>query len=66
MPILQRRADCHGLGSFAVDMSADSVGQWLLHCHVSEHMDKGMLATVLLPLKKISSDSADFDFAVLF
>jgi hypothetical protein len=29
----------------AVDMLADNPGTWLLHCHVSDHMEAGMMAT---------------------
>ncbi|HLV85695.1 MAG TPA: multicopper oxidase domain-containing protein [Candidatus Sulfotelmatobacter sp.] len=29
----------------AVDMLADNPGVWLLHCHVSDHMEAGMMAT---------------------
>jgi manganese oxidase len=29
----------------AVDMLADNTGTWLLHCHVSDHMEAGMMAT---------------------
>ena len=32
--------------SFAVDATMDSVGRWLLHCHVSKHMENGMIAVV--------------------
>lgn len=33
-------------GSMAtVDMNADNPGTWLLHCHVSDHMEAGMMAT---------------------
>jgi len=28
----------------AVDMLADNPGSWLFHCHVSNHMDSGMMA----------------------
>lgn len=28
------------------DLVADNPGQWLLHCHVSEHMTRGMYASV--------------------
>jgi FtsP/CotA-like multicopper oxidase with cupredoxin domain len=28
------------------DMEADNPGQWLLHCHVAEHMANGMFARV--------------------
>jgi FtsP/CotA-like multicopper oxidase with cupredoxin domain len=27
------------------DMTADNVGTWLLHCHVADHLDAGMVAT---------------------
>jgi len=29
----------------AVDMMADNPGTWLFHCHVSEHMENGMMAS---------------------
>jgi hypothetical protein len=33
-------------GSMATaDMIADNPGTWLLHCHVSDHMENGMMAT---------------------
>ena len=33
-------------GSMATaDMTADNPGTWLLHCHVSDHMEGGMMAT---------------------
>ncbi|HTZ98370.1 MAG TPA: multicopper oxidase domain-containing protein [Terriglobales bacterium] len=33
-------------GSMATaDMLADNPGTWMLHCHVSEHMESGMMAT---------------------
>jgi manganese oxidase len=33
-------------GSMAtLDMKADNPGTWLLHCHVSDHMEGGMMAT---------------------
>lgn len=28
-----------------VDMTADNPGTWLFHCHVSDHMEAGMMAT---------------------
>ncbi len=43
----RRRTDVVELlpGSMKVaDMVADNPGQWLLHCHVAEHMDQGMFA----------------------
>jgi manganese oxidase len=47
-----------------VDMLADNPGTWLLHCHVSDHMESGMMATFTIyepstrpcPLKLISGD----------
>lgn len=44
-----RRTDTVELlpGSMKVaDMQADDPGQWLLHCHVAEHMSNGMFALV--------------------
>ena len=33
-------------GSMATaDMLADNPGTWLLHCHVADHLDGGMMAT---------------------
>lgn len=29
----------------AVDMIADNPGTWMLHCHVSDHMESGMMAS---------------------
>ncbi|HEX9435628.1 MAG TPA: multicopper oxidase domain-containing protein, partial [Candidatus Limnocylindria bacterium] len=43
-----RRTDVIELlpGSMATaDMIADDPGTWLLHCHVADHIDAGMLAT---------------------
>jgi len=31
-----------------VDMVADNVGTWLMHCHVAEHMQEGMFARVVV------------------
>jgi hypothetical protein len=31
--------------TLAVDMVADNPGIWLFHCHVSDHMEAGMMAT---------------------
>jgi manganese oxidase len=45
----RRRTDVVELlpGSMKVaDMEADNPGQWLFHCHVSEHMANGMFARV--------------------
>jgi hypothetical protein len=44
----KRRADLIELlpGSMATaDMVADNPGTWLFHCHVSDHMENGMMAT---------------------
>jgi FtsP/CotA-like multicopper oxidase with cupredoxin domain len=44
----KRRADVIELlpGSMATaDMVADNPGTWLFHCHVSDHMENGMMAT---------------------
>jgi hephaestin len=30
------------------DMVADNPGSWLMHCHVSEHMQEGMFARVVV------------------
>jgi FtsP/CotA-like multicopper oxidase with cupredoxin domain len=27
------------------DMTADNPGTWLLHCHVADHLNAGMVAT---------------------
>ena len=27
-----------------VDMRPDSVGRWLLHCHINSHKEAGMMA----------------------
>lgn len=37
-----------------VDMLADNPGTWMFHCHVGEHMEKGMVAvyTIYLPQKR--------------
>jgi hypothetical protein len=52
-------------GSMATaDMLADNPGTWLLHCHVSDHMEAGMMATFTIyeparrscPLKFVSGD----------
>jgi len=43
-----RRTDVVELlpGSMAtLDMVADNAGTWLMHCHVADHIDAGMLAT---------------------
>ena len=32
-------------GTETVDMIADNPGTWMLHCHVSEHMELGMMAS---------------------
>jgi manganese oxidase len=32
------------------DMLADNLGTWMLHCHVADHIDAGMLTTyTILP-----------------
>jgi Multicopper oxidase len=38
-----------------VDMVADNPGVWLFHCHVSEHMESGMMATYTIyePQKRL-------------
>ena len=44
-----RRTDVTQLlptSTMAVDMVPNSVGQWMLHCHVSAHMMRGMIAVV--------------------
>lgn len=44
----QRHTDVVELlpGSMATaDMRADNVGTWLMHCHVADHIDAGMIAT---------------------
>jgi FtsP/CotA-like multicopper oxidase with cupredoxin domain len=48
----------------AVDMVADNPGTWLFHCHVSEHMEDGMMATYTIyqppprscPIQFVSAD----------
>jgi manganese oxidase len=48
----------------SVDMIADNPGTWLLHCHVADHMEAGMMATYTIyqpqtepcPLKVVSGD----------
>ncbi len=45
-----RRTDITQLlpsSTMAVDMVPNSVGEWMLHCHVSAHMMRGMIVTVL-------------------
>jgi hypothetical protein len=32
----------------SVDMIADNPGAWMFHCHVSEHMEKGMMAVYII------------------
>lgn len=32
-------------GTSTVDMQADNVGEWMLHCHVADHIAAGMLTT---------------------
>ena len=47
----RRRTDVVELlpGSMKVaDMVADDPGQWLLHCHVAEHMERGMFARMVV------------------
>jgi hypothetical protein len=47
-----------------VDMMADNPGTWLFHCHVSDHMEAGMMATYTIyqpstrpcPLKFVAGD----------
>lgn len=52
-------------GSMATaDMIADNPGTWLLHCHVSDHMEAGMMATYTIyepqhcssPIQFVSAD----------
>lgn len=46
------------------DMLADNPGTWMLHCHVAEHMESGMMATYTIsppqrcdsPVKFVSAD----------
>ncbi len=40
------------------DMVADDPGDWLFHCHVSEHMNNGMFALVTVRAKRQSRGSA--------
>lgn len=28
-----------------VDMKVDNPGEWMIHCHVADHMDAGMMTT---------------------
>lgn len=47
----RRRTDVVELlpGSMKVaDMVADNPGQWLFHCHVAEHMERGMFARMIV------------------
>jgi len=49
----------------AVDMRADNPGTWLFHCHVSDHMESGMMASyTIYPPRQCASPiqfaSADF------
>jgi hypothetical protein len=47
-----------------VDMMADNPGTWLFHCHVSDHMEAGMMATYTIyqpstrpcPIKFVAGD----------
>jgi hypothetical protein len=47
-----------------VDMMADNPGQWMLHCHVADHMENGMMALYTIydppgrpcPLQFVSGD----------
>lgn len=47
-----------------VDMVADNPGTWLFHCHVSDHMESGMMATYTIyepsrepcPLRFVTAD----------
>jgi hypothetical protein len=48
----------------AADMIADNPGTWLFHCHVSDHMESGMMATYTIyqprqcssPIQIVSAD----------
>jgi hypothetical protein len=48
----------------AVDMIADNPGSWMLHCHVADHMEGGMMAVYTIyptptsscPIKFLSGD----------
>ena len=55
----RRRTDAIELlpGSMkVVDMTADNPGDWLFHCHVSEHMQRGMFTKVVV--HKAGADEA--------
>lgn len=51
-------------GMASADMIADNPGRWLFHCHVSDHMEAGMMATYTIyrpqpkdcPLQFVSAD----------
>ncbi len=50
--VSDRRTDVTQLlpsSTMAVDMVPNSVGEWMLHCHVSAHMMRGMIVTVRPP-----------------
>lgn len=32
----------------SVEMVADNVGEWMYHCHVSDHITAGMMATYII------------------
>ncbi len=49
---VDRRTDVTQLlpsSTMTVDMVPNSVGEWMLHCHVSAHMMRGMIVTVAPP-----------------
>ena len=54
-------------GSMATaDMTADNPGTWLYHCHVSDHMENGMMSTFTIyrppaacPVKLVPDDFAN-------
>ena len=49
-----------------VDMLADNPGTWLLHCHVSDHMESGMMATYTIYEPEHCSSPMQFVSADLF
>ena len=46
-----------------VRMNATMAGQWLLHCHVHDHLVAGMETTYIVQEQKVSTRSAEADDA---
>ena len=44
-----------------VRMNATMAGQWLLHCHVHDHLVAGMETTYIVQEQKVSTSSAEAD-----